>query len=76
MSFEEAPQHGRPSWREIASAWIVSVCLVAGLVVGTELNEEEGYTAASHGGQIAPVIIGVRALTGQKRPFDRSRLVR
>ena len=76
MSFEEAPLYGRTSWREIASAWIVSACLIAGLVVGTELNEEAGYTAASHGGQIAPVIIGVRALTGHRRPFDRSGIVR
>ncbi len=76
MSFEEAPLHGRPSWREIASAWIVSACLVAGLVIGTEMNEEAGYTAASHGGQIAPVIIGIKALTGHRRQLERSRIVR
>ncbi len=59
MVLQHGPQGSLPSWREGASAWIVSAILIAGLIVGALLQDNGRYTAASQGGLIAPVATGV-----------------
>ena len=56
---QHGPQGRLPSWREGASAWIVSAILIAGLIVGALLEENTRYGATARGGLIAPVATGV-----------------
>ena len=55
MVLENGPQRSLPSWREGASAWIVSAILIAGLMVSALFTEKDRYIAASQGGLTAPV---------------------
>lgn len=58
MSDESRPPRNPLSWQDIASAWIVSAVLLAGLVIATTLDPDARQSTASHQAPTVPVTAG------------------
>ncbi len=60
MSDEPRPPRSPLSWQDVASAWIVSAVLLAGLVIATTLGPDARHSTASYEALSAPVTNGAK----------------